>query len=421
LPDRFSVGYFLIEKNVIDDSPSYQRESGVWTTEKQQLFIDSLFNKYDVPKIYLHDLREKDPKFKYAVIDGKQRLHTLWQFLDSKLPLADDFEVYEPEGRQPPKPGSLFKALSTDWQEIIKARNLDVVLVQNAEEDDIEDLFSRLNNGEPLNAAEKRNAMGGDMTTLIRDVAALPFFSTRVGFSNKRYQHYEVAAKFLLIERSEDSTGTPFCDLKKRFLDKLVRENKSLNKTLRASLLANVTTQTKSLARVFSKADPLLGKQAYPPLYYLFVKVMEKEYAHKDLYARLKLFLESFHAKRAENLLKKEDERDPSLVEFGRLIQQGTNDINSLRQRVSILRRYFLQNYPDVSVRDKKRAFTEEERSAIWILGGKQCAKCKKALADLSDMQADHQRQWAHGGATTLTNGRSLCENCNLAEAQGVN
>ena len=108
VPDHFSVGYFLVEKNVIDDEPTYQRESGVWSTEKQQLFIDSLFNRYDIPKIYLHDLRGKDPKFKFAVIDGKQRLHTIWQFLDNALPLADDFELYEPDGRTPPKPGSTF-------------------------------------------------------------------------------------------------------------------------------------------------------------------------------------------------------------------------------------------------------------------------------------------------------------------------
>lgn len=420
LPDRFSVGFFLVEKNVIDDSPTYQRESGIWSTEKQQLFVDSLFNRYDIPKIYLHDLRGKGSRFKFAVIDGKQRLHTLWQFLDSKLPLADDFELYEPEGRPAPKPGSTFKQMSPDWQEIFKTKMIDVVLVQNAEEDDIEDLFSRLNNGEPLNAAEKRNAMGGDMTKLIRDVSELPFFKSNLDFSNKRFQYYEVAVKLLLIEKAQDAGGDPFCDLKKKFLDKLVKENKTMTKALRDGLLSRVEAQTRSLRRVFTKADPLLSKQASPPLYYLFIKIMEREYAHKDLFARLKIFLADFHAKRAANLLKKEDDRDTNLIEFGRLIQQGTNDLNSLRARVSILRRYFLQEFPDVAVRDKKRAFSEEERIAIWLLSGKQCSKCKVQLKELSDMQADHQRQWAHGGPTTLQNGRALCENCNIAEAGKV-
>jgi hypothetical protein len=420
VPDRFSVGKFLVEKNVIQDQPAYQRESGIWSDEKQQLFIDSLLNKYDIPKLYLHDLRGKDPKFKFAVVDGKQRLHAVWRFLNSNLALASDFELYEPEGRTPPLGGLYFKDLSPDWQDLFKSILLDVVLIQNADEDDIEDLFSRLNNGEPLNAAEKRNAMGGDMTKLIRDVAGLDFFKERLGFSNRRYQHMEVAAKLLLIENAESSGAEPFCDLKKRFLDKLVRDGMSLSKAARDGLQSRVEKQLRSLARVFSKNDPLLGKQAYPPLYYLFVKIMERDYAHKDLYSRIKSFLPQFHERRAANLLKSEEDRDSVLIEFGRLMQQGTNDLNSLKERVATLRRYFLLEFPDTAVRDRKRTFSEDERLVIWLRAGKKCQKCGSELRELSDMQADHHRQWAHGGETSLANGRALCESCNLEEAKKV-
>ncbi len=55
--EPFNIGKLIIEKNVIDDSPEYQRESGVWAPEKQQLFLDSIFNGFDIPKIYFHDLR----------------------------------------------------------------------------------------------------------------------------------------------------------------------------------------------------------------------------------------------------------------------------------------------------------------------------------------------------------------------------
>src|SRR5208283_3492462 len=159
--------------------------------------------------------------------------------------------------------------------------------------------------------------------------------------------------------------------------------------------------------------------QADAPLYYLFVKLMEREYADPQLYSHMKKFLEKFHAMREQNLRKPEDEREPALIEFGRLMQLGTNDLNSLKERISILRRYFLLEHPEVSLRDKKRVFTEEERLAIWILSGKQCAICSVKL-DLADMQADHDKQWAYGGPTSLKNGRALCENCNLEEAQKV-
>jgi hypothetical protein len=103
-----TIGLLMVERNVINDSPPYQRESGIWSREKQQLFLDSLFNNYDVPKLYFHDLRGKHPKFKYAVIDGKQRLHAMWDFLDDKVRLADDFNVEQPENDKPPKGASTF-------------------------------------------------------------------------------------------------------------------------------------------------------------------------------------------------------------------------------------------------------------------------------------------------------------------------
>jgi hypothetical protein len=334
--------------------------------------------------------------------------------------LAKDFEMFEPEGRKPPKPLSKFSDLSPEWQEIFKGKMLDVVLVQNADAEDIEELFFRLNNGEPLNAAEKRNAMGGDMCQLIRDVAKLPFMSARLNFDNDRYQYYEAAAKLLLVEKTEWDSGEPFCDLKKRFLDNLVDANQTLSTATRDGLLKRVGDQLKVMARAFGKKSELLAKQASVPMYYLFIKLMDQEYGSKTLFSDLRLFLEHFQVSRQQNLLKKEDDRDPVLVEFGRLVQQGTNDINSLRQRVSILRRYFLQDYPNVNIKDKKRAFSPEERFAIFVLGGKRCAGCKVAFKDLSEMEADHKVQWAHGGPTTLKNARGLCGICNKAAAQKV-
>ena len=232
-----------------------------------------------------------------------------------------------------------------------------------------------------------------------------------MAFPNNRYQHFEVAAKFLLIEKSESSGGDIFCDLKKKFLDGMVESGKNAAAAEIDGLRKRVEKGLKRLARVFSKKDALLRKQAYAPLYYLFVKLMEREYADPQLYSHLKKFLEKFQAMREQNLQKPEDERDLFLVEFGRLIQQGTNDLNSLKDRTSILRRYFLLDYPEVSLRDKRRAFTEEERIAIWILSGKQCAICSVKLDRLDEMQADHSKQWAHGGATSLKNARALCEN----------
>jgi 5-methylcytosine-specific restriction endonuclease McrA len=88
-----------------------------------------------------------------------------------------------------------------------------------------------------------------------------------------------------------------------------------------------------------------------------------------------------------------------------------------LRDRVTVLTRYFLLENPDILIKDKKRAFTDEERLAIWILGGKKCAECDVELS-IDDMHADHHIQWSNGGNTTLSNGRCLCQSCNTSLAK---
>lgn len=417
-PETVSIGTMVHSKNAINDSPDYQRESGVWSLDRKQLFLDSLLNQLDIPKLYFEDHRAESGRYDFTVIDGKQRINAIWDFFDGKFPLADDFKLLKaPPGRKKRpeiKPGSRFRDLPDFWKDALRNTSLVVTMITGAEDDDIDELFSRLNNGEPLNAAEKRNARGGEMNKIIREVAALPFFRKKVGFTNKRFQHLEVAAKFLLIELTAKSrTGDPFCDMKKRFLDDMVENHRQIASAKRKSLLSAVEEGLGRLGRLFEDHDPLLSKQAYPPMYYLFAYVIDRDYGHKNMHSWMKSFLPKFQRRRLENLKLPEGEQDSRLIEFGRLMQQGTNDIGSLRERVSILKRSFLDQHRDIEIKDPKRLYSAEERYVIWIKSDKKCEGCGTNLRSIDEMEADHIRQHAHGGATTLANARALCSSCN--------
>jgi hypothetical protein len=337
----FNVAKAMAWRSAIHDDPPYQRESSVWSLDKQQLFIDSLLNGYDVPKIYLHDLRGKHPTQVYAVVDGRQRLTTIWRFLTDQLPLADDFRI-EPKNR-PELPSSVvdpqarqrFSEFHPRWKEVLRRTYLAVVLIQNATEEDIEDLFSRLNNGEPLNAAEKRNAMGGDMNELVREVAHRPFFTDRLRFSNARYQHYELAARILLVETADPDGSGPFPDLRSRSLDAFIRANRRLDASDRRALGRRVKDRLSTLERVFRPADPLLARQSFPLLYYLFVRAVERE--APEAIDSVRTFLEQFQRSRIGELHRADGRPDESLAEFTHLMQHGTNEPRSLERRLSIL------------------------------------------------------------------------------------
>lgn len=73
----------------LDLEPSYQRKS-VWTRRDRQYFLDTIFNNYPSPAIFLHKDIDDQGNTTYHVVDGKQRLETILLFVDNKLPIRDD-------------------------------------------------------------------------------------------------------------------------------------------------------------------------------------------------------------------------------------------------------------------------------------------------------------------------------------------
>jgi hypothetical protein len=345
----FSVGKSALWRGAIYDDPPYQRESTVWPVAKQQRFIDSLLNGFDVPKIYLHDLRGQHPTRVYAVIDGKQRLNTIWRFLDDALALADDFRIEPanmpdiPAGIAPPPAGARFSDLAPAWQKALTRTPLSVVLVQDATEEDIEDLFSRLNSGEPLNAAEKRNARGGDMAALVRLVARRPFIADRLGWAHTRYRHLELASRLLLLEQADRVMG-PLPDLGGRALDTFVDSNRLLAPAERDDLIARVDAGLGRLERIFREDDPLLAGQPPVPVYYLFAREVARAGSigsrvgdGSEALDGYRSFLERFQKARLNAREQPNGEPDATLAEYTQLGAHRPTEAASLARRLEIL------------------------------------------------------------------------------------
>jgi hypothetical protein len=86
------VSWFLDLKrnNQLDMSPPYQRRS-VWSPKDRRFFLDTIFRGYPCPPVFLHKNITSDGLTVYAVVDGKQRLETLFNFVNGQLSVAEDF------------------------------------------------------------------------------------------------------------------------------------------------------------------------------------------------------------------------------------------------------------------------------------------------------------------------------------------
>ncbi|MHB8322939.1 MAG: GmrSD restriction endonuclease domain-containing protein [Candidatus Dormibacteria bacterium] len=300
---EYRVGELLRLKQQLQIDPSYQREGHVWSLERQQLLIDSVLNRFEIPQIYLHRLQP--PKFEatgtlmYAVVDGRQRLETIWDFADGRFRLASDFALLDEE----PNPteldvgvagrygGMSFSDLEVQAPHLVYRFSdylLPVAFIDTEDEQLIEELFFRLNEGVPLTPAEKRNRgflLKDQVFPLVRTHEVLAI----VKFPNRRQSHEDLLLRLLYLEAS-DVSADRVPDMKKRQLDDFAASLRpSLGETWtpdqegeargRLERFVNGVLPTlDAMQRVFLSADPLLSTVSQFLVYYLVMR----ELVHGD-------------------------------------------------------------------------------------------------------------------------------------------
>jgi hypothetical protein len=340
-PIKNSTNMFLYsERADIKLDPPYQRMGGVWTLEKKQLLIDSIINDYDIPKIYFHIFDREQKRqhgYSYAVIDGRQRLETIWEFIDGEFSLSKDFEFQRyPEIKLA---GLGYNDIAQSYPKVkifFDSFVLPVIGVETDDEDLIEDMFSRLNEAVPLNAAEKRNALGGGFVKAIRELSDHDLFVSKVSFANKRFQHREVSARFLLVEHSL-TTQNKIVDTKKVYLDGLAKSYGTGHDAQVNALLDSAVTIVDAMNSVFIKGDPLLRSQGNMVVYYLlFRTALSCSRLNKITRAGLLAFIQKLNDNRIA-AAKDYENASFELLEYDRLTQQGTNDASNIRERFSVL------------------------------------------------------------------------------------
>jgi hypothetical protein len=188
----------------------------------------------------------------------------------------------------------------------------------------------------PAGVALKRNAFGGRMVAIITEISNHRFFTEKVRFGNGRYQHKEVAARFLLIEESLRELSN-LVDTKKVYLDSLAHRYHTKDKKKAGELKQTVVEILDVMTEEFTNRDELLQAQGIMVVYYLLFKgAIESN--QLDKITRKKLL--NFRQKLAENreaAVNNYPSASFDLLEFDRLNQQGTNDASSIKERYRIL------------------------------------------------------------------------------------
>jgi hypothetical protein len=398
LPTVFGI------KDRVDTQPDYQRPA-VWSINQKRLLIDTILRKYDIPKMYWRKTG-KSPDT-YEVVDGQQRLRAIWDFMSDAYHLGKDADPINGFNLK----NLNYSTLPLDLRDVFDQYNLDIMIMLDTDEEEVREMFLRLQNGSTLKAQERRNAMSGAMRDFIKQISTHSFFSS-CRHENVRYIYDSIAAQMTKIELA----GQP-CNIKNADINKMYNENKNFDsKGVKAKKIIKVLD---FLYKCFPTKTPELEWYSVISLYMIASSLMEK-YVLTTIESKIFQWFIDFESYRREEVKKDTENCDPEILIYNDFTGHSTDALESLKSRYEYLLRKLLEYIPDLQLKDNNRLFAHEQRLAIFRRDNGICQlkiKCDGIKCEWDNWEADHKEPWAHGGLTTVNNGQVACPECNKAKS----
>ena len=248
------------EKGKITFDLTIQRKEGIWDAKRKSMLIHSVLANYPIPSVFA-----KRDETTYHVLDGKQRLTSLIDFVMDKFSLSKDI----PSVSGVELAGLKYSELPDDLQQKISEHAIEINYVEEIEQAEMEEMFYRLNNGVPLRKVELTRALlGGKVLKFVEQVASKDFFTEKVNLSpsaRKRYVDQEIVLQIMaLIQNSE----TGFSGVEIQNFVRTLRDSE-----IRDELRARMQNASGFLNEAFLKKEKFLKKVHIPMLFKLALDI----------------------------------------------------------------------------------------------------------------------------------------------------
>ncbi len=189
----------LFNRKLLDLEPPYQRRS-VWNQAYRDYYIDTILLGYPSPALFLFERISPDGQATYFVVDGKQRLSTIFSFLRNEFPVHD-------QATKNALRGVYFRDLPDDIKREVWAYQYTVEYLPSDEEGVINNIFDRINrNMAKLTPQELRHAkFSGQFIAKAEDAAERLFKELGENFPNiasqqkRQMKDVELVANLLLL------------------------------------------------------------------------------------------------------------------------------------------------------------------------------------------------------------------------------
>lgn len=414
----------LKKHNALRVNSEYQRGT-VWDIDQQKRLIDSVLRVYPLPLIYLHDKTvpiDGLPFYSFDVIDGQQRINALYAFSE------DAFELFDPiKDEKKAKFAKFIKEMPCTWarrkysdlspEDRNKFDNTEIFIVKIKTdiENEVRDLFIRLQAGVPLNAQEKRDAWPGDYTEFVLRYGGKPdpdnpkypghdFFQKTLKLkNNKRGNARLYCAQFAMIFFEHTANGG-YVDVGTKAIDDYYYKN--LDFDMKSDKVKDFEKTIDKISELFKGFRGRTIKQQEAMHLVLFVYILITEYA-SGWESR---FVSAFEQFRKEVLSTKKQKIGEYWQNFGMLTSTSSNNSKSIRTRHEFFTKKMLE-FLKTTKKDEKRAFNQMDRDEIFNKYNNLCAVCFETI-EWDDLDIHHVDEHNKGGQTSINNAAPVHRKC---------
>ena len=409
-------------------NPEYQRGQA-WKPPQWKRLVDSVLRGYMIPLFYLHYIKREIEGYTqegFEVIDGQQRLDALYFFMEGQFKLFDPVKD-EAEARFPafvkeqpcPWGGKDFEGLTPELRQKFLDTSLPVVMIETQDQNEVRDLFIRLQAGMPLNSQEKRDAWPGNFTEYILKVGGKPalprypgheFFVKVMKASPKNRGEFRqlCAQMFMLFLTRRETAG--LCDIKGEAIDTFYYKHLDFSPA---------SSDAKRFTEILDFLTDHLGDGKRK-------KVIGHEAIHLVLLLDSSLddytgnwtekFAPAFDLFRLNVLKGKETRFDPVPSEYwqqyGQLTRTNTDRAETIRRRQDFFS-HAMYAILQPQLKDPTRLFGALEKELIYHRDGKLCqAPGCGGPVTWAEAEYHHIEEHAKGGRTILENGALVHSHC---------
>lgn len=160
----------MVEKGTISFDYPIQRSGDQWDQMQKSLLIHSICDGYPIPPLYALIVDKV-----YYILDGKQRLTNIIDYINNIYETHEDTpscHIFD-EGFSIDE--RLFSEQREEVQDEILSFSLTVRKIDEANDEEIEEMFYRLNNGTPLTKQHKAKAkMGKEWASKMTEITKHP-------------------------------------------------------------------------------------------------------------------------------------------------------------------------------------------------------------------------------------------------------